>query len=76
MEYLGPLQGFITAIVLFIFREKVSVLVQKGFERFPKYEDGVKSMNVSFEVRPSHIVIISLMFLFISILGSFAVLFG
>ena len=76
MEYLGPLQGFITAIVLFIFREKVSVLVQKGFEHFPKYEDGVKSINVSFEVRPSHIVVISLMFLFISVLGFFAVLFG
>ena len=76
MEYLGPLQGFITAIVLFIFREKVNVLVQKGFEHFPKYEDGVKSINVSFEVRPSHIVVISLMFLFISVLGFFTVLFG
>ncbi|MCP3875588.1 MAG: hypothetical protein GY699_20845 [Desulfobacteraceae bacterium] len=76
MEYLGPLQGLVTAFVLIIFRKKVSELIQKAFERFPKYEDGVKAMNVSFKVKPSHITIIALMFLFISILGFFEILFG
>ena len=74
MEYLGPLQGLLAAVILFVFKKKISEFVQKSFKRFPKYEDGAEAMNVSFEVRPSHIIIIASLFLFISIAGFLAIL--
>jgi len=73
IQYLGPFQGFIIGLCLIIFRKKVSQFIQKAFEKFPKYEEGINSQNVKFEVRPIHITIIGLIFLFIAIAGFFEI---
>jgi len=69
VKYLGPLQGLIVGLCLIIFKEKISLLFQKAFEKFPKFEDGVNSLNMNLEVRSVHVMIIGLIFIAISIAG-------
>jgi len=74
VKYLGPLQGIIIGLCLIIFKEKVSRFLQKAFEKFPKYEDGAKSLNMKFEVRPVYLTILGLIFILISIAGFFEII--
>lgn len=69
IEYLGPLQGLIIGLILIIFNEKASQFIQKAFEKFPKYENGVKSLNMKFDIRPIYVIILGLIFLLIAIAG-------
>ncbi len=50
--YPAPINGIIFGIVLIVFRKKICILLQKSFENFPKYEDGVKTLNIRFTIRP------------------------
>ena len=76
LKYLGPLQGFIIGFCLIIFKEKVSQLIQKAFEKFPKYEDGIKSLNMKFEVRSSYIAVLGVIFALIAIAGFYEIIGG
>ena len=74
MEYIGPIQGFIIGLCLIIFKEKISQLLKKAFEQFPKYEDGAKSLNMKFKVHPGYITLLGLFFIFIAIAGFFEII--
>ena len=74
MEYIGPIQGVIIGLCLIIFKEKVSQFLKKAFEKFPKYEDGAKSLNMKFEVHPRYITILGLIFILIAIAGFFEII--
>jgi len=76
MQYLGPIEGFIIGVLLIVYRNKVSNWLQKGFEKFPKYDDGVKALNMKFSVRPHFIIIMGVLFVLISISGFIAITFG
>ena len=74
VKYLGPIQGIIIGLCLIVFRDRVRQFLQKAFEKYPKYEDGVKSLNMKFEVRPGYIIILGLIFIFIAIAGFFEII--
>lgn len=66
---MSPMLGFVIGLCLIMFKEKVSQFLRKVFEKFPKYEDGAKSLNMRFEVHPGYITILGLIFILIAIGG-------
>ena len=69
--YPAPINGIILGIVLVVFRKKVCELLQKSYEKLPKYEDGVKALNMKFTIRPIFITILGSLILIISIVVLF-----
>ena len=59
----------IAGILAIIYRQKVSIFIQKAYERFPKYEDGVKAFKISFTVRPVFITILAVIWILISLMS-------
>jgi len=72
--YLTQINGIIFGLVLIIFRKQVSVFIQKGFEKFPKYEEGVKDFNIKFTVQPLYVSILGSLILAVSIFGLFTII--
>jgi len=56
-------------ILAIIYRRKVSLFIQKTYEKFPKYEDGVKAFKISFTVRPVFITILAVIWILISLMS-------
>jgi len=69
--YPAPINGIIFGIVLIVLRKKICILLQKSFEKFPKYEDGVKVLNIRFTIRPIFITVMGSLILIFSIIGLF-----
>jgi hypothetical protein len=67
--FLTSINGIIIGIALIVFRKKVCVFLQKTYEKFPKYEDGIKTFNIKFTVRPFFITILGSIIIFMSIVG-------
>ena len=65
--YPEPINGIILGILLIVFRNKVCMFLQRVYEKFPKYEDGVKMLNIKFTIRPIFITILGSLILIISI---------
>ena len=59
----------IVGILAIIFRRRVSLFIQKVYERFPKYEDGVEAFKISFTVRPIFITILAAIWILISLIS-------
>ena len=59
----------IAGILAIIYRRKVSFFIQKAYEKFPKYEDGVKAFKISFTVRPVFITILAVIWILISLMS-------
>ena len=73
VKYLGPIEGLIIGICLIVFSKKVGLFLQKSFDKFPKYKDGVETFNIKFEVRPVFIVIIGFIFVAIGLAGFYSI---
>jgi hypothetical protein len=73
IKYLGPLQGVIIGLCLIFFRKTVTQILQKAFEKFPKYEDGAKALNMKFEVRSGYIIILGFIFIIVALAGFFKI---
>ena len=70
---IGPLISFIVGILSIIFRNKICLYVQKSYENFPQYKDGVQTFKMQFSVRPVYIVVVGIiicLFSFISLIAS------
>ena len=65
-DLVGPCVGVLAGLVLIRFREPISIFLEKFYRKFPKYEDGIKTLNVRFEVRP----------VFVTSLGIIIILFS
>lgn len=73
--YFGPLQGLIIGLLLLFFKEKISFFAKNTLEKFPKYQDGIKLLNINLDVRPAHIMIIGLIFIFLAVAGFLKIIF-
>ena len=62
--------GILLGICLIIFREKISKFITNVYEKFPKYENGVKDLNLKFELRPIYIAFLGICVCIVSILSS------
>ena len=67
-----PLFGIVIGVLFIIFRERICTLLQIFFEKFPKYEDGVKALNINFSIRPVFIFALGVLLIFVSIIGVIA----
>ena len=66
---LAPISGIIIGILLIAFRKPVSQCVESCYRRFPKYEDGVKALNIKFSIRPVYITVFGLVIAMFSLIG-------
>ena len=57
---IGPLISFIVGIIVIIFRNKICLYIQKSYENFPQYKDGVKTFKMQFSVKPVYIVVVGI----------------
>ena len=69
MSILQSTVPVIIGILAIIYRRKVSLFIQKAYEKFPKYEDGVKAFKISFTVRPIFITILAAIWILISLIS-------
>jgi hypothetical protein len=69
--YPASINGIIFGVVLIVFRKKVCMLLQKTYENFPKYDNGVKALNMKFTIRPIFITILGGLIVPVSIVGLF-----
>lgn len=64
-----PLIGVLVGILIIIFRIAISNAIRVSYEKMPKFEDGVKSLNLRFELRPIFIAILGIVILCFSAVG-------
>ena len=69
MSIIQAIIPIIFGILAIIYRQKVSIFIQKAYEKFPKYEDGVKAFKISFTVRPVFITILATIWILISLMS-------
>ena len=67
--YLGSIQGVIIGVILIVFRHKAANYIQKAFTKFPKYEDGAKTLNFQYSVKPIYLAILGVIFILIAVAG-------
>ncbi|WPD24831.1 MAG: hypothetical protein SD837_09745 [Candidatus Electrothrix scaldis] len=72
-EYLVPIRALVIGLLLIFFKKKVSQLIPKTFEKFPKYEEGAKVLKVKFEVNPNYIAVLGVVYIFIALRTFFAI---
>jgi hypothetical protein len=63
--------GIIIGILIIIFRKKISRNIEKYYQRFPKYNEGVKSLKLKLSIRPLFIGAIGYILIFFSIYSFF-----
>ena len=69
MSIIQTIVPIIAGILAIIYRRKVSLFIQKAYEKFPKYEDGVKTFKISFTVRPGFVTILAVIWILISLMS-------
>ena len=69
MNFIRPTIGLILGILIIIFRKKICVYIEKLYNNFPIYKDGVKALNISFTVRPLFILVIGLLIIMFSLVS-------
>ena len=69
MSIIQTIVPIIFGILAIIYRQKVSIFIQKTYEKFPKYEDGIKACKISFTVRPVFITILAVIWILISLMS-------
>lgn len=67
-----PLASFIFGLLIILFRKRMGKYITKAYEKFPKYEDGVKEFNISFNVRPAYVAAMGVIICLVSLLGLIA----
>jgi hypothetical protein len=51
-KFAGPVIGIALGIFITIFRKNLSKFIERFYNKFPKYENGVKTFNLHFVIRP------------------------
>ena len=51
-KFVGPVIGLALGIFIIIFRKNLSTFIEQFYNKFPKYEDGVKTFSLHFGIRP------------------------
>ena len=69
MSIIQTILPIIAGILAIIYSRNVCRYIQKVYEKFPKYEDGVKAFKISFTVRPISITILAAIWILISLIS-------
>ncbi len=68
-HFLGPTIGLFIGLSIILFRKIIAALLENSYEKFPKYNDGIKTFKIRFKVRPAFIAILGLLISVFSIIG-------
>lgn len=66
---LGPTIGFFVGVSIMLFRNVIVSFLEKSYEKFPRYDDGIKTLKFRFKIRPIFIVVLGLIISVFSIIG-------
>ena len=69
MEMIGPMIGLFCGVCLVLFRKFISNFIKKGYEKFPKYEYGIKTLKIGFDLNPNYILFLGILICMLAILG-------
>jgi len=69
ISIIGPIFGLIFGLILIFYKEKVSVLITKIYEKFPHDKEVAKALNISFYVKPIYIAILGGLLCLVGIQG-------
>ena len=72
-KFVGPVIGMGLGIFIIIFRKNLSTFIERFYNKFSKYEDGVKTFNLQFGIRPLFVGAFGLVIIVFSVI-SFIVL--
>ena len=68
-QLLGPTIGFFVGVSIILFRRIIIAYLEKSYEKFPKYDDGVKTFDIGFKVKPIFVIVLGLIISMFSIIG-------
>ena len=68
-QLLGPTIGFFAGVSIILFRRIIVAYLEKTYEKFPKYDDGVRTFDIRFKVKSIYVVILGLIISMFSIIG-------
>jgi hypothetical protein len=66
---LGPLKGLILGLLFIIFRNQVARGLTKFYQKFPKWEEGVKILNLNLSVKPVYITMLGAVIIVVSVVA-------
>lgn len=66
---LGPIKGIILGSLFIIFRNQVARGLTKFYQKFPKWEEGVKILNLSFTVKPVYTTMLGAAIVLVSVVA-------
>ena len=73
---LGPVLGFIIGFLIVIFGEKAIRYRTWLYQKFAKYQDAIKTLNLRLEAKPYFVGILGFVILLFGIVGVFVNLKG
>ena len=70
-----PVIGVVLGVIIIIFSSQISRYITWAYQKFPKYEDGVNSFGINFNIRPFFIGLLGFAIIAFSIIGLILALF-
>ncbi len=67
----GPLIGMAQGVLLIIFREKISIFLEKSFQKFPTNKISEQFYKISYKVNPLYIAMLGIIFIALSVVSVF-----
>jgi hypothetical protein len=65
----GPLIGFLEGLLLIIFRKKISIYLEKAYEKFPTNKISGQFYKISYKVNPWYIASLGVVIIVMSIVA-------
>ncbi len=66
-----PLIALLEGLLLIVFRKKISIFLEKAYQKFPTNKISEQFYKISYKVNPIYIFILGLVFILISIMTLF-----
>jgi hypothetical protein len=76
LTFPSPIIGIVFGICLICFRRVIAVFLEKAFEKVPQYREGVKTLEISYKVRPVFIAVFGAIISLFSMFGLVAMFSG
>ncbi len=67
----GPLMGITYGILLIIFRKKISIYLEKAYQKFPTNKISEQFYKLSYKVNPIYIAILGIIIIAFGVIGMF-----
>ena len=76
VDIFTPILGIIWGGLIIIFRNRLSVYLERFYNKFPKYKNGIKTFNLEFKIKPYFFGALGSVIIIYSVLGLLALNFS